>query len=167
MEIRPPAAPLDAFFAPVRRRHPEVDIVVLPPAERPPPTEPAVDREVDATLDRAADTAGRVWEAALRSAATPAAGWGFGPDDGTVVATARAGVTTPDGFGALVELRGALERDGWRVRRLPGEVERLSGLRGDLRVQASYAEGTGAFLLEVRSEPMYVGRARARELVRR
>ena len=92
---------------------------------------------------------------------------GFGPDEGTVIASARSSVTTRDGFGALEALRGALEGEGWRVRRLAGAVERLSGVRGDLRVQASYAEGTGALLLELRSEPMSVGRARARELVRR
>jgi hypothetical protein len=166
MELRPPDAPLDAFFAPVRRRHPDVDLVVLPP-EQAPPTEPVDVGEVDATLDRVADTAGRVCEAALRSMVSPAAGWGFGPDEGTVVASARAGTTTTDGFGALVALRGELEGEGWRVRRPAGQVERLSAVRGGLRVHASYAEGTGALLLEVRSEPIQVGRTRARELVRR
>jgi hypothetical protein len=167
MELRPPDAPLDAFFAPVRRRHPDVDLVVLPPPELAPSTERIDETQVDATLDRVTGTAGRVCEAALRSMGTASAGWGFGPDEGTVVATARAGATTRDGFGALVALRGALEEEGWRVRRLAGEVERISGMRGDLRVHASYAETTGALLLEVRSEPIHVGRARARELVRR
>jgi hypothetical protein len=40
-------------------------------------------------------------------------------------------------------------------------------VRDALRVQASYAESTGALLLEVRSEPAHVGRVRARELVGR
>ena len=167
MELRPPDAPLDAFFAPVRRRHPDVDLVVLPPPERGASTERLDEGQVDATLDRVTGAAGRVCEAALRSMGTPSAGWGFGPDEGTVVARARAGATTRDGFGALAALRGALEEGGWRVRRLAGEVERISGMRGDLWVHASYAESTGALLLEVRSEPIDVGRARARELVRR
>jgi hypothetical protein len=46
-------------------------------------------------------------------------------------------------------------------------VERLSAVRDELRVQASYAEDTGALLLEVSSRQMPVGRIRARELVRR
>ena len=167
MELRLSDAPLDAFFAPVRRRHPDVDLVVLPPPEQAPPTEPVDEAQVDATLDRVAGTAGRVCEAALRSMVSPAAGWAFGPDEGTVVASARAGDTTTDGFGALVALRGALEGEGWRVRRLAGEVERLSAVRDGLRVHASYAASTGALLLEVRSQPIHVGRARATELVRR
>ena len=167
MKLQPPSAPLDAFFAPVRRRHPDVDLVVLPATEPRPVGEPLDQAQVVETLERVGRTAVRVGEAALGSSATPAAGLGFGPDEGTVVASVRAGATTPDGFGALMALRGVLEGEGWRVRGRPGAVERLSGVRGDLRVQASYAEETGALLVEVRSEPMYVGRARARELVRR
>lgn len=167
MEIRPPDAPLDAFFTPVRRRHPEVDIVVLPAPERAPATEPVEPARVAAALDRVRDAAARVSEAALGTTDLPAATWAFGPDEGTVVASVRAGTTTPHGFSVLVELRGTLDRDGWRVRRPPGEVERLVGVRGDVRVRASYAETTGALLLEVRSEPIQVGRSRARELVRR
>jgi hypothetical protein len=167
MEIRPPDAPLDAFFTPVRRRHPDVDIVVLPAPEPAPASEPVDRAQVDATLDRVRDVAARVSAAALGENTVPAAAWAFGPDDGAVVASARAGTTTPHGFSVLAELRGTLERDGWRVSRPPGEVERLVGVRGDVRVQASYAETTGALLLEVRSEPIHVGRSRARELVRR
>lgn len=166
MELRPPSAPLDAFFAPVRRRHPDVDLVVLPAESSAPSTEPLPEERVDATLERVAVTAGRVWAAAAEGTATPPARLVFGPDEGTVVASGRSSSTTPDGLGALVALRGALEGEGWKVRRLEGAVERISGVQGDLRVQASYAERTGALLLEVRSEPMYVGRTRARELVR-
>jgi hypothetical protein len=167
MKLQPSSAPLDAFFAPVRRRHPDVDLVVLP-APEPTPSGATVDQaQVLETLERVARAAERLEAAALGSTTAPPAGLGFGPEDGTVVASARAGATTPDGFGALVALRGALEGDGWRIRRLAGAVERLSGARGDLRLQASYAEATGALLLEVSSEPMYVGRARARALVRR
>jgi hypothetical protein len=165
MKLQPPSAPLDAFFAPVRRRHPDVDIVVLAAQEQAPAREPLEEAQVVAALDRIAATAERLRDPAI---AMPArAGLGFGPDEGTVVASARSSATTPDGFGALVALRGALEDEGWRVRRLAGAVERLSGVQGDLRVQASYAEETGALLLEVRSDPMFVGRVRARELVRR
>jgi len=166
MKLQPPSAPLDAFFAPVRRRHPDVDIVVLPAPEATPSRATLGQAQVVETLERVTRTAERLGEAALGSTTTPPAGLGFGPDEGTVVASARAGATTPDGLGALVALRAALEQEGWRVRRVPGEVQRWSATRGEVRVHASYAEATGALLLEVRSEPMYVGQARARELVR-
>jgi hypothetical protein len=166
MELRPSQAPLDAFFAPLRRRHPDVDIVVLPP-DRSPSGEPVVGAQVDATLDRVAEAAAGMVEAAFRPAARPVARWRFGPDEGTVVAAARAGATRTEGPEALVTLRRVLEGEGWQVRRLAGEVERLSGVRDDLRALASYAERTGALLVEVRSEPVPVGRSRARALVRR
>jgi hypothetical protein len=167
MRLQPSDAPLDALFTPVRRRHPEIDIVVLPAAE--PTSSAALDEaQVTATLDQVETTAELAWDA-LGPAATaaPTARWRYGPDDGSVLASSRSSTTTRDGFAALVELRGALEAGGWQVRRLPGAVERLSGLRRGLRVQASYAEDTGALLLEVSSSPMPVGRTRARQLVRR
>jgi hypothetical protein len=169
MKLQPSDAPLGAFFTPVRRRHPEVDIVVLPAAEPATPAEPLDEAQVAATLDQVTTTAGLAWDAMAQPKATaaPTARWRYGTDDGTVLASVRSSTTTPDGSGALVALRGALETGGWRVRRLPGAVERLSGVRGALRVQASYAEGTGALLLEVSSRSMPVGRSRARELVRR
>jgi hypothetical protein len=169
MQLEPADGPLDAFFAPVRRRHPDVDIVVLPGAQPAPPAEPLDEVQAAATLDQVATTAGLAWDAmgATATATAATARWRYGTDDGTVSASARSSATTPDGFGALVALREALETGGWRVRRHPGAVERLSGVRGTLRVQASYVESTGALLLEVSSRSMLVGRTRARELVRR
>jgi hypothetical protein len=168
MKLQPSDGPLDAFFAPVRRRHPDVDIVVLPAAEPTPPAEPLDEAQVAEALDQVVTTAELASEAmGPRTTAAPTARWRYGTDDGTVLASARSSTTTPDGFGSLVALRGALETGGWRVRRLPGAVERLLGVRGHLRVQASYAEHTGALLLEVSSRSMSVGRDRARELVRR
>ncbi|MDQ4054252.1 MAG: hypothetical protein M3237_16320 [Actinomycetota bacterium] len=42
MELRPPTEPTnDPFFAAVRHRHPEVDIVLLPPPEPPAPAQAA------------------------------------------------------------------------------------------------------------------------------
>lgn len=165
MRLRPPNAPLDAFFGPVRRRHPDVDIVLLPPAPAP-SREPADEARLAAVLARTADTAQATWTASGQPPRTPIPKWRFGPDDGTVVASARADAETTEGHEALAAIRSSLEDDDWRVRRLEGGVQRLSGSRGDITVQASYAEDTGALLLEVRSEPIFVGRAAARELVR-
>ncbi|MFL6001516.1 MAG: hypothetical protein ACJ72P_01800 [Nocardioides sp.] len=168
MHLEPADAPLDAFFAPVRRRHPDVDIVVLPTGEPTPSAEPLDEVQVAATLDQVATMAAFAWDAmGAVVAAAPTARWRYGTDDGTVVASARSSTTSPDGFAALVALRGALEAEGWRARRLPGTVERLWGTRGEARIQASYAEDTGALLLEVSSRAMYVGPIQARELVRR
>jgi hypothetical protein len=167
MELRPPDAPLDAFFAPVRRRHPDLDIVVLPAQGPVRVREPASEPELDDVLGRVAHTAGRLWAAALPTTDPPEPTWRFGPDQGTVVVSARSGLTTAHGLPALLALRGALEGEGWKVGGSRGEVRRLAGRKGDLTVQASYAECTGAFLVEVGSKPIHVGRTRARRLVRR
>jgi hypothetical protein len=168
MKLQPSDGPLDAFFAPVRRRHPDIDIVVLPAAEPTRPAQPLDEAQMAETLAQVGTTAELAWDAlGPRTTPAPTARWRYGTDDGAVLASARSSTTTPDGFGALVALRGALETGGWRVRRLPGAVERLLGVRGHLRVQASYAEDTGALQLEVSSRSISVGRARARELVRR
>jgi hypothetical protein len=165
MDVRPPGAPLDAFFAPVRRRHPDVDIVPLPTST--PSTEDTLDEaQVAATLDRVASTARRMWEVAFPDAPPPTGRWHFGPAEGTVVAWARSAATTPAGFAVLVALREFLEAEDWQVRRLPGAIERVAAAREDLRLEASYAESTGAFLLGVRSAPSHVGSAPARRLVR-
>jgi hypothetical protein len=166
MHLRPPSAPLDAFFTPVRRRHPDVDIVLGPAPEPAPPAQPVDEAHLAATLDRVTGVARRLSTVVVPTEQPPSAQWGFGPAEGTVTACARSATTTRDGFGALVALRGVLEAGGWRVRRLPGTVERLSGARDGLGLRASYAEGTGVLLLEVRSEPSHVGKAQARSLVR-
>jgi len=42
MELRPPTEPIDdPFFAAVRRRHPDVDVVLLPPPDPPTPEQVA------------------------------------------------------------------------------------------------------------------------------
>ena len=166
MHLLPPTAPLDAFFGAVRRRHPDLDIVVLPTLEPPPAAVPADEARLAATLERVTEALRRVSAVVPPGEQSPTARWSFGPAEGTVTAAARSAATTADGFGALVTLRGVLETEGWRIHRVPGATERIAGVRDDLRVQASYAEGTGAFLVEVRSEPSHVGKARARRLVR-
>lgn len=165
MHLLPPSVPLDAFFAPVRRRHPDLDIVVLPAPGPPPAEEPVDEAQLAATLDRVTRALGRM-SAAVLPGQSPTARWSFGPAEGTVTAAARCAVRTPDGSGALGALCGVLAEERWRIHRVPGAVERIAGVRGDLRLQASYAGRTGAFLVEVRSEPRCVGKARARRLVR-
>ena len=75
MKLQPSDAPLDAFFTPVRRRHPEIDIVVLPDAAPTPSAEPLDEAKVAATLDQVATAADMAWDAlGPRAAAAPTAG---------------------------------------------------------------------------------------------
>lgn len=165
MKLTPPTAPLPSFWATVRRRHPDVDIVVLPD-EPPAGGHEQADEADEGTALAAVE---RVAAAFRGLAGDPEARatLGYGPADGTVVARARVAARRPDGRDALVALRHRLEADGWEVRRLEGDVLRLVGRRQGLHLRASYAEPTGAYLLEVTSDPLTVGRRRARELVRR
>lgn len=164
MKLTPPTAPLPPFWAAVRRRHPDVDIVVLPD-ERPAAGEAVDDAVVLAAVDRVTatvrDLTGDI--DAPGAEAAPA----YGPTEGTVVARSRTSTRRDDGHEALAALRTRLAADGWDVRRLEGGVARLVAHRDGLRLRASYAEPSGAFLLEVASVPLPVGTERARGLVRR
>lgn len=164
MELTPPTAPLPPFWAAVRRRHPDVDLVVLPDEQ--PAVEPAVDDTVVHTAVDRVTAAVRDLAGDQEAPDDPAA-IAYGPAEGTVVARARVSAGRPDGHEALRALRSRLEADGWEVRRLEGDVVRLVARRDELHVRASYAEPNGAFLLEVVSDPLPVGKDRARGLVRR
>lgn len=163
MELQPPTAPLPPFWAAVRRRHPDADIVVLPDAP-PDPVAGAVDEVDDGVVRRALE---RVDTTADELGADPPAKarLGYGPDPGTVLARVRLASHREDGPATLNRLRDRLAERGWDVRRTEGGVARLVGHRDDLHVRASWAEATGAFLLDVSTDPLPVGNERARELV--
>lgn len=159
MKVHAPSAPLPPFWAAVRRRDADIDLVVLPAdlAER--------GGEVDArTVARAVE---RVTDAArsLGGEEAPRAEVAYGPDPGTVVARVRVAGHRADGLAALSRLRERLADDGWSLRRQDGGVARLLGRRDGLRLVASYAGPTGAFLLQLSTDPLPVGQVRARELV--
>ena len=130
MEIRPSGAPIDdPFFAAVRRRHPDVDIVVLPP------TAPEVEPETtvdDATVDRATELveafADELWVAiAPLSETEPEARLRYGARESEVRAVARVVDRRSDGYAVLVRLRHELELRGWAVApaaRRPGAADR-------------------------------------------
>ena len=163
MELQPPTAPLPPFWAAVRRRHPDLDIVVLPDG-------PPSDEEADEVDDRAVRSALDKVDAAVDAlgAEPPAeARLGYGPEPGTVLARVRLASHREDGPATLNRLRDQLAEQGWDVRRPEGGVARLVGHRDDLHVRASWAEPTGAFLLDVSTDPLPVGNERARKLVSR
>jgi hypothetical protein len=168
MELHPLSDPLgDPFFDALRPRHPDVDVVVLPPEPPPLVQEPVGGDEVADALTRVATLAQRLWASAAReSTGSPDARFRYGTGRGTVRATSRVVTRRDDGFHVLVELRHELETHGWQVTRLPGAVERIVGQFDDLTVTASYAERSGALLLEVSSESLPVGADRARDLTR-
>ena len=146
-ELQPPSGPLDAFFTPVRRRHPDVDIVVLPLRRR--RRRGTLDEaQVDETLERVARTAGRLGEAAPRLDGCARGRVGLRAGRGHRRRVGSRQRHAAEGLGAVVGLRGALEREGWRVRRLAGG--RAAGRqRGDVRVRASYAEASGGVLVDL------------------
>lgn len=168
MEIRPSGAPIDdPFFAAVRRRHPDVDLVVLPPTA---PDEEPVETVDDATVDRATELveafADGLWVAiAPLSETEPHASLRYGDRESEVQAVARVVDVREDGHAVLVRLRHELELRGWTVRRPPGALERLTASLNGGRLVASYAEQTGVVMLELRSVALPVGVERARELV--
>ena len=159
----------DPFWATVRRRHPDVDLALLPP--EPPPAGPRADSSPDdeaaalvAATRAAVDEAARSLWPPLVGGAPPRAAVAFGTAEGTVVVRVRASARHLADPGPLARLRELLEQQGWHPRRAEGEVARITGGRDGLRVRASYAAASGAFLVEVASAPLAVGRERAAAL---
>lgn len=155
------------LFADLHRRHPDVDLVILPPSPPPVDLPEATDDEVAATFSDVAWATRQVWTSiAPDSAAEAAVRWSYAADPGQVRAVGRVVDLRTDGFHLLVGLRHELESHGWEVARPAGAVERLVGRLDDLTLSASYAEPTGALVLTVSSESLVVGPERAVTLVR-
>lgn len=166
----------DPFLDTVRRRHPDVDIVVLPDPRADPGARVAVlPADADAARVERADAASRLtalWRGLAEEpgAATPGrvvARLAPGPVAGTVVATAQATTTvdreTPAGRRMMSRLAGALE--GWDVQRVEGPVERLVATRDGSTVRATHAEPTGVLVVVLTGPPLRVGADAAHTLV--
>jgi hypothetical protein len=168
MELRGPDSPVDdPFFAAIRRRHPDVDLVVLPPEE--PTEEPAAPVD-DATVWRAVElvaaAAAQLWAAvAPLSEQLPETRVRYADREADVRAVARVVDRRSDGYAVLVRLRHELEEGGWSVRRSRGALERIVAELDGGTLVASYAEKTGVVVVELSSAPLPVGVERARELV--
>lgn len=166
----------DPFLDTVHRRHPDVDIVVLPDpradAGAPVGVLPADAATARGERDDAGTRLTALWRALHEDpdAADPArvSAWlAPGPAAGTVVATAQATTKvdpeTPDGRRMMSRLAGAL--DGWDAQRHPGPVERLVASRDGASVRASYAEPTGLVVVVLTGPPLGVGAEAAHDLV--
>ncbi len=155
----------DPFFREVRRRHPDIDIVQLPP--EPPPAEPGEDADEVAAeaLIRINTEAHRLWSAIAPDATErPASRFRFGNDAASVRPVAELNVRRDDGYEVLVRLRHELESHGWEVRRPDGPVEQLAGRLDGHAVSASYAEAHGVLVFTMSGPSVTVGATRAGEL---
>lgn len=159
------------LFSELHRRHPDVDLVLLPPAPPPPSGPEASDDDVAATFSTVVHATRQLWSSAAPDSDTdPLVRWSYDATPGRVRAVGRVVDRRTDGFHLLVGLRHELESNGWDVTRpaVPdGGVERLVATLDDLTVAASYAERSGALVLTVESEPLLVGAERVTALVRR
>ncbi len=177
MELRSSTAPVDdPFFAPVRRRHPDVDIVVLPATEAAPSADEAEVRGDDPGPDPT-DALARV-EAATRpllaaldapEGARAETTFRFGVEEGVVRATATAVSRPEHGLAVLDQLHHLLLDHGWAVlsptQGLPRVTGTHPGTHAGLTVTASFAAASQTLLLTVASEPLSVGVVDARALV--
>jgi hypothetical protein len=151
-------------LAGLRRRHEDVDIVVLPP-DGPPSGGPVADEQVQAAAAKVDGLASQVWTDATDVRVEPVTRVGYGPEPGTVVAKSRILVRVPGGEHVVHELARVLGDDGWRVGRAP-DGPRLVARRDDVFARVSYADVSGAVLVDLACDPMLVGTDRARRLVR-
>jgi hypothetical protein len=168
MHQEPPGPVDDPFFGEVRRRHPDVDIVLLPPVGGPDADEaPIADDDAVATARlRVAAAARQLWEAAAPgSDDEPEERLGYAAQEGWVRSSARTAEPRDDGPDALDRLERELRGRGAEVRREPGSLPRVLADLDGLTVTGS-AAATGAVLLAVESEPLHVGEHRAAALVR-
>ena len=169
MELQSRDTPLPPFFAAVRRRHPDVDIVLLPPEPRDAGAtevarEPASEQQLADAFDLTTGTATRVWAEVVADGQVPDTRFRFGPDQASV--TVRARMSTRLDGSRLDALAVSLEASGWEVGRSDTGGQ-LFARRRSTQLAASYADATGTFVVTVTSPPMPVGVDRARELARR
>lgn len=150
MELRRTEGPVgDPFFDTVRARHPDVDVVVLPPEPPAPPGDPLTAGEVLARREADAAFAEALWQRVveepteLRHTVSAAAGSARWQSTGSLTGTA-------DGFRVLVRL--AEELDDWAVRRGDGPVTLLVARDTAGRLlTTSYAEQTGVLVFTLGS----------------
>jgi hypothetical protein len=168
MELRGPDSPVDdPFFAAIRRRHPDVDLVVLPPeAPTEEPAAPVDDATVWRAVELVAAAAAQLWAAvAPLSEQLPETRVRYADREADVRAVGRVVDRRSDGYAVLVRLRHELEERGWSVLRSRGGLEQIVAELDGGTLVASYAEETGVVVVELSSAPLPVGVERARELV--
>jgi hypothetical protein len=159
---RPDAVDRDPLLGELHRRHPDVDILVLPPQRVPVPLPPP------ASLDEAVDLAERCRAAiegataGLRTGPVPALWWRQGLDGSHRHVTRTSALELDDPMGVLADLAQRLGDDGWRVRRLLDPRPRVEADRGPVRLRADAFPS--AVQVEVVSVPLVLDEALLRAL---
>lgn len=150
MELRQAEGPVgDPFFDTVRARHPDVDVVVLPPEPGVPPGPPLGPGEVLARREADAAFAEQLWSRVveepteLRHTVSASAGSARWQSTGSLTGTT-------DGFRVLVRL--ADELGDWSLRRGDGPVALLVARDpAGHTLTTSYAEQTGVLVFKLSS----------------
>ena len=151
----------DPFWSVVRRRHPDVDIVLLPPDGRAQGQGDGAGTTSTASLDlvrAAADGVVAAWSllrplvAEAGATEQPSVRWGSGGGDevALVIEKAVAGIGQESGTALLREITATLARAGWRLRPgMRGDLPLLEATDGHTDVVA--VAGPGATVLTIAS----------------
>ncbi len=162
----------DPFWSVVRRRHPELDIVLLPDE---PVGSAAATETVTLTEERVArldEDAVSLWRSLVDESSVSAARWVAGDQRGVVrreASFALAPVDPVAGADVITSGAGRLRDAGWQVFSPPDGLPRLLASRTDdagrEELQLVWAPTTGRLSLRVRSAGLSVGRAAAHDLL--
>lgn len=169
----------DPFFGEVRRRHPDIDIVLLPPeppqAPEPPAGSAPVDPSVLTTVAVEHEAEARaLWSRVARGIDLPAdtARWAPGTVTGTVARESLLAAEGVDPVTAAAALAGAarsLAEGGWHVLEPDTGMPRVLAGRGEgagrREVQVVHVEATGRYAVTSRGPSYAVGPARVRALL--
>lgn len=166
----------EPFFAAVRRRHPDVDIVLLPGE---PDADPLAQRG-DPEIIEVAEARRRRAEAEVllidllelltpglnQAAEAPVSGWrGSGPGKLIAEISVRIpGVGEAAGHATLKTAAGNLLARGWRVGRPAGGAPRIVAQHDQTSVQVTWWPPVAAYDITVRTDPIRVGAETARKL---
>ena len=164
----------DPFWSVVRRRHPDVDIVVFPPDDAPDLTPGTGETPVHTGATRA-DFEGDVtalWDQLGQADERPVVRWTSAPNRGAVALEGRItaeGVAPDDAAAALRRAADRLTAEGWHVLVPPDGMPRVAAGQprstGRRTVQVVHVPARGRLLLIVRSEPIPVSRNTANTLL--
>lgn len=164
----------DPFWSVVRRRHPDVDIVVLPADDAPDltPAPGATPIHTGETLAEFEADVTDLWERLGQPAGRPVVRWTSAPNRGAVALEGRITAEHVDPEDATAALHRAAERlgaEGWHVLLPPDGLPRVAAgqtrTTGRRTVQVVHVPARDRLLLIVRSEPIPVSRNTANTLL--
>lgn len=163
----------DPFWSVVRRRHPDLDIVLLPPESAPVADSGLPERSPEAFAELEVAEADACW-ARLVGHGMPvrAVRWMPGPSGDSVrhsITLTIDDVPAAVGIGHLGEAEVLLTADGWQVFTPPTGMPRvLADRAGELGTESllfGYAPETGRLFLRLTSTGLPVGAGRVRQLI--